>query len=80
MTTNVQLGNFFDLPGEVDAPCNRYSVILQKVGDDSDVEILGYVVTPLSIWDWCELHGYSVVKLYQEVTRKARANERTDLF
>jgi hypothetical protein len=76
----ANLVSFFDSLADEEAKVRRYSVILHKDGAQPGDDKMGYVVSHLSIWDWCEMHGYQVVKLYPNDTRKAQANERTELF
>lgn len=75
----LDLEDFFNSTVEVIRP-RRYSVILHKHGDEPGEMKTGYVVTHLSIWDWCELHGYWLIKLYPNDTRNATFDEKTDLF
>jgi hypothetical protein len=76
----ANLVGFFDSLADEEAKVRRYSVILHKNGAWLGDNKVGYVVSHLSIWDWCDMHGYQVVKLYINETRKARYNERTELF
>lgn len=79
--THMSLAGFFEIPSERDLqPPRRYTVMVYKADDPPGNPLMGYVVTHLSIWDWCELNRYWLVKLYRDATRDARANERTDLF
>lgn len=84
MTTQVfacaSLIGFFDSLADEEAKIRRYTVVVHKNGAKlGDVKV-GHVVSHLSIWDWCVMHGYRLVKLYRDNTRKAHANERTELF
>ncbi len=72
----VYMGDLFDI--EPPVKLMRYSVCLHKNGDKIGEFKIGHVVTHLSIQDWCELHGYTMLSLF--VTHLARSDERTNLF
>lgn len=56
----------------------KYTVALYKPGASKwGGFMIGYVVTHLSIYDWCNLHGYQLVA--HSETCAAQEHERTAL-
>jgi hypothetical protein len=55
----------------------RFPVMLLKEG--TTVPVIGYVVTHLSLDEWCEMKGYKLMDQYPG-HRVAFPDERTDLF
>lgn len=63
-----------DLPNNEDLPLMRYSVLLSRGKE----HYMGYVISHLSIIDWCKLNKYKLDHLYP-VTRKAVSTDTTNL-
>lgn len=67
-----------DVPPTPPLQTVHYTVKLYKHNDQIGMFRTGHVVTYLSLKNWCEVNGYTVLKLY--TTRIAKPGELTELF
>lgn len=68
------------LPSNREPTLLRYSVEVFKRNNVRCVEF-GYITTHLSLEDWCDMHGYGLIRCHVQCTRRPLPNEKTiDLF
>lgn len=68
------------LPSGREPVAMRYTVEVFKRGKVNCPEF-GYVTTHLDIEEWCEMHGYGLMRYHAHCTRRPLPNEKPiDLF